>query len=100
MQNQKENERKKGRKDEKDNSTKYSDTELNVSDFSIAQKNDKRNYLECYISLVKTRHPLISSFYPNNDYNSISIKICLFFFTFALNFFSNTLFLQMKLCIK
>ena len=92
MQNQKENERKKVIKDEKDNSTNYSDSELNVSDFSIAQKNDKRNYLECYISLVKTRHPLISSFYPNNDYNSMSIKICLFFFTFALNFFSNTLF--------
>ena len=78
IQNQKENERKKVQKDEKDNSTKYSDMELNISDFSIAQKNDKRNYLEYYISLVKTRHPLISSFNPNNDYNSMLIKICLF----------------------
>ena len=71
---------------------KYSDTELNIYEFAIAKKNDKRSYVKCYISLVKTRHPLLSSFIPNNDYNLMSIKICLFFFTYALNFVFTSLF--------
>ena len=80
-------------KNEKDKiDIKYNDTELNIYEYSIAQKNDKRGYIQCYISLLKTRHPLLSSFIPNNDYNSMSIKICLFFFSFALNFFVNALF--------
>jgi len=80
------------KKNQNTNNIKYSDTELNIYEYSIAQKNDKRGYIQCYISLIKTRHPLISSFIPNNDYNSMSIKICLFFFSFALNFFINSLF--------
>ena len=48
--------------------------------------------MEIYISYLKTRHPLISSFYPNDEYNSMSVKICLIFFTFALNIFVNSLF--------
>ena len=71
---------------------KYSDTDLNVFVFSIAQKNDKRSYMEYYISLVKTRHPFISSFLHSDDYNSMSIKICLLFFTFSLNLIVNSLF--------
>ena len=65
---------------------KYSDTELNIYEYSIAKQNDKRGYVKCYFSLVKTRHPLLSSFIPSNDYNLMSIKICLLFFTYALNF--------------
>ena len=61
-------------------------------DFSTAKKNDKRDYIEIYISYVKTRHPLISSFFPINDYNLMSIKICLLFFTLALNIFVTSLF--------
>ena len=89
--NKKENKKIKIKKNVK-RKKKYSDTELNIIDFLIAKNNDKRGYVECYVSLVKTRHPLISSFIPNNDYNSKSIKICLLFFTFALNFFVNSLF--------
>ena len=48
--------------------------------------------MDYYISLIKTKHPLISSFIPNNDYNSTSIKICLFFFSFALSLMINSLF--------
>ena len=70
----------------------YSDFELNLLDFSTAKKNDKRDYIEIYISFVKTRHPLISSFFPINDYNLMSIKICLLFFTLALNIFVTSLF--------
>ena len=71
---------------------KYSDTELNIFEHSIAQKNDHRGYAKIYFSLIKTRHPLLSSIIPNNDYNSKSIKICLFFFSFALNFIVIALF--------
>jgi hypothetical protein len=49
-------------------------------------------YVKCYFSLIKTRHPLLSSFISNHDYNSMSIKICLLFFNFALNFTINALF--------
>ena len=61
-------------------------------DYSEAKKLDKRNNLEIYFSLVKTNHPLISSFLPNNDYNSFTIQICLFFFSFCLYFILNSLF--------
>ena len=74
------------------NKIKYSDTELIIFDYSIAQKNDKMGYVKCYFSLIKTRHPLLSSFISNHDYNSMSIKICLLFFNFALNFTINALF--------
>jgi hypothetical protein len=71
---------------------KFNDSELNSLDFTNAEKNDKRTYSEYYVSLIRTRHPLISSFIPNNDYNSMSIKICLFFFSFALSLIVNSLF--------
>ena len=61
-------------------------------DYKDALKNDKRSYIEYYLSLIKTEHPLISTFFPNSDYNSISIKIFLFSFSFALEFFTNSLF--------
>ena len=80
------------KKSEIDISTKYNDTELNILNFSLAKKNDKRTYIQLYISNIKTRHPLISAFLPNNDYNPIAIKISLLFFTFALNLFVNSLF--------
>ena len=70
----------------------YGNSELNLMDYSEAKKLDKRNNLEIYFSLVKTNHPLISSFLPNNDYNSLTIKICLFFFSFCLYFILNSLF--------
>ena len=71
---------------------KYNESELNMIDYSIAKNLDKRGYMQYYISLIKARHPLISSFWPNNDYNSMIIKICLFFFSFALAFIVNSLF--------
>ena len=58
--------------------------ELNTMDFIDAKKCDKRSFIQYYFSLIKTTHPLISSLIPNNDYNSTSIKICIFFFSFAL----------------
>ena len=70
----------------------YNDSELNLMEYPEAKKSDKRTFLQFYFSLVKTRHPLISPFLFNKDYNSITIKILLFFFSFALSFILNSLF--------
>ena len=74
------------------NNNKYNDSELNLFDYINAQRFDKRGYVDYYFSLIKRRHPPISSFYPNDGYNSMSIKICLFFFPFALSLVVNSLF--------
>jgi len=49
---------------------KYNDTELNLLSYKEALKSDKRKYFEYYISLLRTRHLLIFSFFNGNDYNS------------------------------
>ena len=78
--------------EEKNDILKYNDSELNLLSYQEALKSDKRKYFEYYISLVRTRHLLIFSFFNNSDYNSRIIKINLFFFTFAVNFTINALF--------
>ena len=55
-------------------------------------KYDDRTYLEYYFSLLRTKHILIFSFYPAEDYNLMPIKIYLFFFSFGLFFTVNALF--------
>ena len=70
----------------------YSHIELNELPYKKAIKNDKRTYWEYYKSLILTKHPLFFSFLPAFDYNSYTIKIFLFFFSFALNFAVNALF--------
>ena len=72
---------------------KYNDLELNTFDYEKALLYDKRTFKECYLSLLKTNHLLIFSFYCNNkDYNPQIIKIFLFFFFFAVNFTVNAIF--------
>jgi len=68
----------------KGNILEYNDYELNRLSYKEALKYDKRTYFKYYYSLLKTNHPLFFSFIPSNDYNSQSIKICLFIFSFAL----------------
>ena len=70
----------------------YADIEINTLSYKEALDNDKRTFLQYYISILKRKHLLIFAFYPNNDYNSMIIKICLFFFSFALFLTINTLF--------
>ena len=53
---------------------------------------DKRTFFQIYISFIKTKHIFIFAFFVYNDFNSSIIKICLFFFGFALYFTVNTLF--------
>ena len=56
----------------------YNDIELNLLVYKLALKYDKRTFCQYYISLIKTKHNLIFSFYYNSDYNSRIMKIDLF----------------------
>ena len=71
---------------------KYEDFELNLLEYKDALKSDKRTYYQFYISLLKSRHLLIFSFWPFKDYNSRIIKIFLFFFFFSIHLTINALF--------
>ena len=68
------------------------DYEINSLKYQEALKLDKRTYFEYYLSLLKRKQILIFTFYLSNDYNSKSIKICLFLFSFALSYTVNALF--------
>ena len=70
----------------------FNDYHLNHYKYVIALKKDKRNFFSYYVSLIKRKHPLIFSFVPIKDYNSIIIKIDLFFLTFSIYNFINALF--------
>ena len=70
----------------------FNDTELNCLEYKEAIKYDKRTYMQYYWSLLKKKHLLVFSFLPTNDYNSVILKINLFFFTFSLNYTINALF--------
>ena len=54
----------------------YSDFELNIMDYNDALCIDNRTFFQYYCSLLKTKHPLILTFFSNKDYNSLIIKIC------------------------
>ena len=69
----------------------YNEFELNTLQYEEAIKFDKRTYIQFYLSLLKTKHLLIFAFH-SNDYNSRSIKIFLFFFSFTLYYTVNALF--------
>jgi len=71
---------------------KLNDFEINSLSYENALEIDKRNFLKIYISFIKTKHIFIFAFFVYNDFNSSIIKICLFFFGFALYFTVNTLF--------
>ena len=70
----------------------YNDYELNNLSYNEALKIDKRIFSQYYLSLLRTNHILIFSFYTSTDYNSKLIKIILFLFSFCLYFTTNALF--------
>ena len=71
---------------------KYIDCELNSFDFNMAFIYDKRTFCQYYFSLLKTNNLLLFAFYPADDYNLKIIKISLFFLSFDIYFFVNSLF--------
>ena len=68
------------------------DCELNSFSYEEALEFDKRTYFKYYLSLLKTKHPILFSFVPINDYNIIIIKLSLFLLSFIIYFSINTLF--------
>ena len=75
------------------NILEYNDYELNELLYEKALIIDKRTYIQYYLSLLRTNHVLIFSFYCNNkDYNSQIIKSFLFFFFLVLHLTINALF--------
>ena len=69
----------------------YNDKELNDLKLEQALEYDKRNFIQLYYSFLKTDHILIKIF-NSTDYNSLIIKIYLFFYSFSLSFTINALF--------
>ena len=70
----------------------FNDYELNNLAYKDAIKYDKRGYWEYYLSLIRTKHLIVFTFYTSSDYNSIIIKISLFLLIFALFYIVNALF--------
>ena len=68
------------------------DEELNQLSYKFALQYDNRTYCEYYISLIKTKHNLIFTFFYSKDYNSRIIKIDLFLIDFVINFAINAFF--------
>ena len=71
---------------------KYNSEEINILSYELALQCDKRTYCEYYISLLKSKHSLIFSFFNNTDYNPKIIKMDLFFISFAGYYAINGLF--------
>ena len=74
----------------------YNDFELNSLNYKDALEIDKRAYLQCYISLLKTKQQIIFTFFPIKDDNILIIKICLFCLSFSIYYFFNTFFFSCK----
>ena len=70
----------------------YNDSELNLLEYEIALKLDKRTFFQFYKSLLRTKHLLLFAILPSNDYNSMVIKKCIFLFTFSFYYAINALF--------
>ena len=71
---------------------KFNDYEMNNFTYNEAFQNDKRSYCDYYLSLLRTKHIIIFTFYLSNDYNSKIIKIYLLFFSFDLYYTVSALF--------
>jgi len=70
----------------------FNDEEMNSLDYESAQKKDKRTYVQYYLSLLRTKHILLLTFFNWKDYNSQTIKIYIFFYTFSINFLISAMF--------
>ena len=74
------------------NDLKYNDYEINNLNYKDALIEDKRAYIEYYISQLKRKHIIIFTFYTRDDYNSFIIKVSLLLYNFAVYYFVNALF--------
>ena len=70
----------------------FIDYAINHLTYKEALMYDKRTYLEYYISLIRTKHPIFFTFCLLNDYNILIIKICIFLLSITVYFGINALF--------
>ena len=75
----------------------FNDYELNSFSYNKALKYDNRTFFQYYISLLKAKHPIIFSFFPINDFNSMIVKISMFVLAFALYYEINSFFFDEKM---
>ena len=54
------------------------DEEINTLEYKEAIILDKRTFSQYYVSIIKKRSIILFTFVPQNDYNLIKMKICLF----------------------
>ena len=72
------------------------DQELNILDYEIAIKLDKRTFFQYYYSLLKKKQLIMFTFLPSNDYNLIVFKIILFLMALSLCLIVNAFFFSSK----
>ena len=72
--------------------TNLNTQELNTLSYNLALIYDKRTYLQYYFSLLKKKQLILFAFLPSNDYNLMTLKICLFLLSFSLYFTINGFF--------
>ena len=72
----------------------FNDEELNSLNYNNAKKYDKRKYFQYYLSLIKTKHLLLFTFFLNNDYNLRLVKLGLFLISISLYFTINAFFFE------
>ena len=60
------------------------DEEMNSLSYKQALIIDKRTYFQYYCSLLRKKHIILFTFYPNIDYNLVFIKVALFLISFSL----------------
>ena len=70
----------------------YSEDEINGLEYEIAIQFDHRSYSQYYISLLRTKHNFIFSFFGSDDYNSKILKIDLYLNTLIIDYAINALF--------
>ena len=75
---------------------KLCDYELNNYSYKDALEKDKRTIMEYYMSLIRLKHPIVFSFFPIKDYNTMIIKIDIFLISFAVCYAMNALFFNEK----
>ena len=65
---------------------------MNSFSYEEALKHDFRTYSQFYISLIKTKHIFVFTFFKIEDFNSQIIKIYIFLFTFYINYTVSVMF--------
>ena len=70
----------------------YNNYELNYLEYKYALLFDKRTCCQYYSSLIAIKNPILFSFCPRKDYNSIIIRMYIFNLSFSIYYATNFIF--------